>query len=344
MNELRQTATQLMADNKGLLAADESSKSAQKRFDSLQIPCTAETRLDYRYLLFSTPNINQYLSGVILFDETLHQSTPDGMPIPDYLTSLGIIPGIKVDKGLVELNNFPNETITEGLDGLQARCAEYYRLGARFAKWRAAFSIGPSTPSQGALHANLHTMARYASICQAAGLVPIVEPEILYEGSHTIEQSKIATKQAIDLLMSMLKAYRVQLDAVILKTSMVLAGKQTTQSSPEEVATATLEVLLSSADPTLAGIVFLSGGQTPDQATANLAAIGQLGKQPWPISFSFSRAVQDPVMSTWNGDKANIAAAQQVYFRLTERNAKARHGHMPDQPTSFNRVSSSQDS
>lgn len=344
MDQLRKTASHLMRQQKGLLAADESSKSAQKRFDALHIPCTAESRLDYRYLLVSTPHINQYLSGVILFDETIRQITPDGTPIPDYLNSLGIIPGIKVDKGLVDLNNFPDETITEGLDGLQTRCEDYYELGARFAKWRSAFRISQSTPSQGALHANLHTMARYASICQSTGLVPIVEPEILYEGDHSIEQAKVATESAISLLMQMLKAYRVNLDAVILKTSMVLAGSKQPISSPESVAEATIQVLKTAVDPTIAGIVFLSGGQTPDQATQNLAAIGQLGEQAWPISFSFSRAVQDPVMQAWGGKPENVQSAQEIYFNLTERNAKARHGLLTDTKPTPTSVSPTQDS
>ncbi|MCC7543201.1 fructose-bisphosphate aldolase class I [bacterium] len=326
---LNDIARALVALHKGLLAADESTKSAAKRFEALGIPCDEETRRQYRQLLITTPGIEQYLSGVIFYDETIRQQTDDGVLFPKYLESHNIIPGIKVDKGLVPLDNFKDETITEGLDGLADRLKEYYSLGARFAKWRAAFKVDAAAhlPSKGALHANLHTMARYAAMCQTVGIVPIVEPEVLYEGSHTITEAKEATRAAIGLLMAMLQAYRVDLTGTILKTSMVLAGKQTdTPSKPEEVAQATLEVLHAAVPKELAGIVFLSGGQTPEQVRNNLQAVGARGEQPWPITFSFSRAVQDPAMQAWAGKAENVKNAQEIYLGLTRDNAQARHG------------------
>lgn len=324
---LQSIAQALLAPEKGLLAADESPKSAQKRFDALNIECTDETRRLYREMLMTAPGIEQYLSGVIFQDETLRQATSDGTLFTTYLTAKNIIPGIKVDKGLIPLDNFADETITEGLDGLGVRMKEYYDLGARFAKWRAAFKVGTGLPTKGALHANLHTMARYAAICQTAGIVPIVEPEVMYDGDHSIDQAEEATKDAITVLIQMLQAYRVDLSGVILKTSMVLAGKGAAQqSTPDEVATATLRVLKAAVPETMAGIVFLSGGQTPDQARDNLQAIGAKGEQAWPITFSFSRAVQDPAMQAWAGKAENVPAAQQIYFGLTQNVSKARHG------------------
>ncbi len=328
-SDLHTIAQALLAPHKGILAADESTKSAAKRFEALGIECTEETRRAYRQLLITTPGIEEYLSGVIFYDETIRQKTDDGTPFPKYLESHNIIPGIKVDKGLVPLDNFDGETITEGLDGLAERLKEYYELGARFAKWRAAFTVDAPAglPTKGALHANLHTMARYASLCQTAGIVPIVEPEIIYDGSQTLEQAKEATQTAVGLLMAMLQAYRVDLSGAILKTSMVLAGKkQPTQSTPEEVAQATMAVLQAAVPKELAGIVFLSGGQTPEQARNNLQAIGSLGKQSWPITFSFSRAVQDPAMQAWAGKQENVTHAQEIYLGLTRDNAQARHG------------------
>lgn len=330
MNQsLSEIAAALLADHKGLLAADESTKSAAKRFDALGIACDEETRRQYRQMLIVTPGIEQYLSGVIFYDETIRQKTDNGMPFPQYLESHNIIPGIKVDKGLVALDNFPNETITEGLDGLAERLKEYYALGARFAKWRSAFKVDTTAglPTKGALHANLHTMARYAALCQSAGIVPIVEPEVIYDGSHSLSEAKDATQAAVGLLMAMLQAYRVDLKGTILKTSMVLAGKQAqTQSTPDEVAEATLTMLTSTVPKELAGIVFLSGGQTPEQARNNLQAMGAKGQQPWPITFSFSRAVQDPAMQAWGGKPENIKKAQEIYLGLTRDNALARHG------------------
>lgn len=347
MGQLQTTAQAILADHKGLLAADESSKSAQKRFDALNIPCDEETRRQYRQMLITAPGIEQYLSGVIFYDETIRQNTDDGTPFVKYLADRGVIPGIKVDKGLVDLDNFNNETITEGLDGLTDRLKEYYEIGARFAKWRAAFPISDKSPSQTSLHANLHTMARYASMCQTANIVPIVEPEVLYDGSHNIEESRRTTEAAVKLLIQMLKAYRVDLSGCILKTSMVLAGKASqTASTPQEVAENTLAMLNSAVPADMAGIVFLSGGQTTEQARNNLQAIGASGKQPWPITFSFSRAVQDIPMKTWAGKSENIGAAQKQYFELTRDCALARHGEYQTTQNESNDsfVSTSQDS
>lgn len=347
MGQLQETTQLLFANNKGLLAADESNKSALKRFDSLGIPCTEETRRQYRQMLITTPNIEKYLSGVIFYDETIKQSTDDGVPFPKYLANKGIISGIKVDKGLVSLDNFNNETITEGLDGLAQRLAEYSKLGARFAKWRSAFAISDNTPTQTAMHANLHTMARYASLCQSTNIVPIVEPEVLYDGMHSIEDAHRTTASILELLVRMLQAYRVDLSGCILKTSMILAGKQSDrQSRPEEVAEHTLATLNKTIPKTTGGIVFLSGGQTPEQARDNLQAIGASGEQPWPITFSFSRAVQDPAMQAWAGKAENISQSQKKYFELTKACSQARHGSFSiiktKQTDSF--VSASQDS
>ncbi len=346
-SELHTTIQALFASQKGLLAADESSKSAQKRFDALNIPCNEETRRQYRQMLLTTPGVAQYLSGVIFYDETLRQATDSGQSFPAYLKEQGIIPGIKVDKGLVPLDNYPDETITEGLDGLADRLKEYFELGARFAKWRAAFKVTDTLPSQGALHANLHTMARYASVCQTAGIVPIVEPEVMYDGEHTIFRAHEVTEAALKLLVQLLRAYRVDLNNCIVKTSMVLAGKSApTQSTPAEVAEHTLTVLTAALPPEIGGVVFLSGGQTPVQARDNLQAIGLAGKQPWPITFSFSRAVQDPAMKEWAGKQENIPAAQKIYFELTRDCALARDGkfHAQTSGSGVDFVSASQDS
>lgn len=350
MNELHDTVSKLLAPRKGLLAADESTKSASVRFQTLGIPCTDETRRQYRQMLITTPGIEEYLSGVIFYDETIRQATDDGTLFPAYLESKGIVPGIKVDKGLVPLDNFEGETITEGLDGLGDRLAEYYKMGARFAKWRAAFTVNEKQPTQAALHANLHTMARYASLCQSHKIVPIVEPEILYDGPQGLERAHATTSAALQLLVQMLKAYRVDLSGCILKTSMVLAGKKSGEaSSPQEVAEHTLAVLHEAIPTGMAGVVFLSGGQSPEQARDNLQAIGAQGEQPWPITFSYSRAVQDPAMKAWAGKPENLAKAQAIYAQLTHNVSLARHGQYEAQAqtnvsTDKSFVSQSQDS
>lgn len=329
MNSLSSIASQLLAEPKGLLAADESNKSAIKRFESLGIDPSEENRRIYRQMLFTTPNVAQFVSGVILFDETIRQNADDGTPFTKLLENQGIVPGIKVDKGMVDFTGFPNETITEGLDSLAERLNEYYKMGARFTKWRAAFSIYEANhlPTAAAIHANLNQMARYASLVQAAGMVPIVEPEVLYDGTHSLKACQDALSNVLRILFELLAAYKVDLTGVILKSSMVMAGKENSQQSrPLEVANATLSVFNDRAPKELAGIVFLSGGQTPEQATDNLNMIGKAGKQPWPITFSFSRAVQEPAMKLWAGKSENIVAAQTVFAQLLANNSAARNG------------------
>ena len=328
-NSLHSITNTLMANPKGLLAADESNKSICKRFLALNIDCNEDSRRHYRQLLFSTPNIAQYISGIILYDETIRQSNDHDVSFVKSLTDQGIIPGIKVDKGLVDLTNFAGETTTEGLDDLATRLREYYSLGARFTKWRAAFAIDElnNLPSSTAIHANIHSLARYVTLVQAAGMVPIVEPEVLYDGQHSIKSSQEVTSQVLRILFDTLKAYRVDLSGIILKTSMVLAGKANPhQSKPEEVAKTTLQVLKERVPEEIGGIVFLSGGQSPTQATNNLNAIGLAGPQPWPISFSFSRAVQEPALNAWQGKSKNIRLAQNQFIELLRANSEAREG------------------
>lgn len=319
-----------MKDPKGLLAADESNKSCCKRFDALNIDCTPDTRRQWRQLLCMSPNIEHYISGVILYDETIHQSTDEGVDFPSSLLEKGILPGIKVDAGLVPIDNLAPETITEGLDGLAERLQKYHQLGARFTKWRSAFQIDKNLPTATTIQANLHVMARYASIVQSAGMVPIVEPEVLYDGDHSIIESAKATELVLASMFELLRAYKVDLTGLILKTSMVLAGAKQTASRPEEVANHTLKVLGQTVPREVAGIVFLSGGQSPDQATKNLNAIGAQGQQPWPITYSFSRAVQDPVLKLWHGKTENIKKAQAKFVQILARNSAARNGEFAE--------------
>ena len=323
---LSDIAKQMMADPKGLLAADESSRTCQKRFDALKISCTDESRRQWRQLLCMSPNIELYISGVILYDETIRQKTDDGLSFAKALEKKGIIPGIKVDMGLVPMDNFEPATITEGLDGLSVRLQEYYDMGARFTKWRSAFEVSSGEPDETVVRYNLMVMARYASIAQSVGMVPIVEPEVLYEGDHTIEQSSKATQKVINILFEELNKLKVNLSGTILKTSMVLAGTKNTISKPKEVADATLKVLDSAVPREVAGVVFLSGGQSPEQATANLNAIGAEGEQTWPITYSYSRAVQDPVLKLWRGKAVNTKKAQAKFAQLLAQNSAARNG------------------
>lgn len=315
-----------MASPKGLLAADESTSSCCKRFDSVKIDCTDESRRQWRELLCMSPNVGHYISGVILYDETIRQSTDNGVKITQLLADNGVIPGIKVDTGLVLMNNFEPETITEGLDGLAARLAEYYAMGARFTKWRSAFTIDSKLPTLPAIRANMTIMARYASIVQAAGMVPIVEPEVMYAGKHSIADSAKTLETVLRILFEQLESFRVDLSGLILKTSMVLAGSESKVSRPEEVAAYTLKVLNTVVPQAVAGIVFLSGGQEPEQATKNLNAIGLSGEQPWPISYSYSRAVQDPVIRIWRGKPENTKKAQAKFSQLLAQNSAARNG------------------
>lgn len=326
-NDIKSIAKELMAEPKGLLAADESTKSCCKRFDALKIKCNEESRRRWRQLLLMSPNVNRYISGVILYDETIRQANDAGTNIARLLTKSGIIPGIKVDGGLVPMDNFEPATITEGLDGLKTRLEEYYAMGARFTKWRSAFQIGPNSPSLPVIKANMMIMARYASIVQSCNMVPIVEPEVLYEGEHSIETAAKVTSLVLSELFDALDELKLDLPGLILKTSMVLAGKQSSRTSTsQEVADHTLKVLNKTVPKKVAGIVFLSGGQSPAQASANLNSIGLSSSQPWPITYSYSRAVQDPVLKLWSGKAANVKKAQAKFVQLLAQNSAARNG------------------
>ena len=313
-------AASLVLAKKGILAADESGGSIHKKFEKLNIADTYENRRDYRNIFFTTKNLENYINGVILFDETARQQADNGQNFTDFLISRRIIPGIKVDQGLEKFEN-SEETYTKGLDGLDTRLREYYRLGLRFAKWRAAFEIRLDeqgnilTPSDRAITENCRILAEYASACQSAGLVPIVEPEVVYDGYYSIDQSASVTGKILDELMRKLADYHVNLRACILKVNMVIAGKQfENQSTPAEVGTKTAEVLKNHLPEDLAGVVFLSGGQTPEQATDNLREIEKNGPFPWPVTFSFARALQDPALYAWNGDNNNAEKARQAFL------------------------------
>lgn len=315
---------------KGILAADESGGSIHKKFDQLRIPDTYENRRDYRNIFFTTPELEKYISGVILFDETARQTADTGQNFVEYLISKRIIPGIKVDQGLVPLNSNSLETITKGLEGLPKRLTEYYQMGLRFAKWRAAFEVRVNTnnqvltPTETCITKNCQILTQYALACQKAGLVPIVEPEVVYDGYYSIQQSAKVTSTILDQLFQTLTESGVNLRACILKTNMILSGKRYgIQSSPSEVGQATATVLKQHVPADLAGVVFLSGGQTVEQATNNLAAIIKQGPFPWPVTFSFARALQDPALYAWAGNNANTAKARQAFHARLIANTKA---------------------
>jgi len=325
--DLESIAKALLAPRKGLLAADESGGTIEKRFNAISIPSTEANRRAYRELLLTTPNLGQFISGVILFDETLRQKTSDGTPFAELLMRQGIIPGIKVDKGAKPMAGFPGEKITEGLDGLRARFQEYWQLGARFSKWRAVITIGPNIPTRACLEANAHAMARYAALSQEAGLVPIVEPEVLMDGDHTIERCEEVTEQAQRIVFTMLAEQRVVFEHLLLKSNMVMPGKDCPQqASVEEVAEATLRCLRRTVPPAVPGVVFLSGGQNDVLATQHLNAINQKGPHPWQITFSYSRALQDPSLKAWAGDPANVSTAQKALFHRAQANSYAQAG------------------
>lgn len=335
MNEkLIQTAKELMAVGKGLIAADESAVTCEKRFTAVNVPCTEETRRAYREVLLGAPGIEQYVSGVILFDETIRQKSADGTLFPELLAKKGIIPGIKVDGGVKELALHQGEKITEGLDGLRERLLEYAKQGARFAKWRAVITIGSGIPSKACISTNAHALARYAALCQEAGIVPIVEPEVLIDGDHTIEQSYQATSAILKKTFEEAKDQDVLLEGMILKASMVIAGQKDTlaaahQSTPEEVAEQTTKCLLENAPKNLAGVVFLSGGQGDEQATANLNAMNKIPNLPWALTFSYSRAIQNPVLKIWaqnTSSDENIKNAREALLFRTKMNSLAAEG------------------
>jgi fructose-bisphosphate aldolase class I len=327
MNELHETARALVSDGKGILAADESTGTIKKRFDSMGIESTEDTRRAYRELLFTTPGAEEYISGVILFDETIRQSASDGTPFPKLLESKGIIPGIKVDQGAKPLALAEGETVTEGLDGLRERLEEYRGLGARFAKWRATYSIDEHRPSEYCAWTNAHALARYAALCQEAGIVPIVEPEVLQNGTHTIEQSEKATGRVLQALYTELHDQRVDLYGTLLKPNMVLSGYEASQrAGVEDVADATLDCFYRHVPAAVPGIVFLSGGQSDEDATAHLNAMNAKGPHPWQLSFSYGRALQAPALRAWGGKPENVEAAQGAYYHRAKMNGAARTG------------------
>src|SRR5436305_2052924 len=320
-------ARKLVAPGKGILAADESTGTIEKRLKSINVPSTEENRRAYREILFTTAGAGEFISGVILFDETIRQKTRDGRTFVEALEQQGIIPGIKVDKGAKPMANFLGEKITEGLDGLRARLAEYRQLGARFAKWRAVIAIGEKIPTRTCINANAEALARYAVLCQESDLVPIVEPEVLMDGSHAIERHFEVTEQTLQSVFHALAEYRVALEAMLLKPNMVLSGKDCPQqASTQEVAEATLRCMKRVVPAAVPGLVFLSGGQSDLQASENLNAMNRLGHVPWELSFSFGRALQAPLLKAWKGDAANTADAQRALHHRAWCNSKARFG------------------
>ena len=326
---LRDTAQALVADNKGLLAMDESTPTCNKRFASLGIPQTVEARRAYRELIVTTPGLGESISGAILYDETIRQQKSDGTPFIKVLIDAGIIPGIKVDAGTKELAGHPGEKVTEGLDGLRDRLAEYVRMGARFAKWRAVIAIGDGLPSWGCMEANAHALARYAALCQEAGLVPVVEPEVLMDGEHTLDQCCEVTDRILRTVFGELFAQRVMLEGIILKPNMVVPGSGCPkQKSIEEVADATVNCLLRAVPAAVPAIAFLSGGQSAELASARLNAMNVRFKSrlPWALAFSFARAIQQPALELWKGQEANVFAAQQALVHRARYNQAARRG------------------
>jgi fructose-bisphosphate aldolase class I len=326
-SDLERVATAMVAKDKGLLAADESNATIAKRLAKIGSENTEEQRRGYRELLFTTPGIAPWISGVILYDETIRQKTRDGVAFPDYLAKLGIIPGIKVDTGAKALAGFPGETITEGLDGLRERLIEYYKLGARFAKWRAVIDIGDGIPTRFAIEANAHALARYAALCQEQNIVPIVEPEVLMDGGHTQERCETVTDQVLAEVFAQLGRHRVHLEGMILKPNMVISGKKSqTQATPDQVASATLRCLRRHVPAAVPGIMFLSGGQTPADAALHLSLMNRLGPLPWQLSFSYGRALQDAALTAWGGKAANVAAGQKEFQKWSRLNGLARSG------------------
>jgi fructose-bisphosphate aldolase, class I len=326
--EIQETAETLVRDGKGILAADESMNTICRRFEPVGISSNEETRRIYRQFFFTTPGVEKYISGVVLFDETIRQSTDEGMPFPELLKSRGIIPGIKVDRGTRPMPGFPNEKCTEGLDGLRDRLVEYRALGARFAKWRAVFSISPGTPTRYGISVNARDLARYARLCQEEGLTPILEPEVLMDGPHHISVCEEVTGMVLKEVFHELVEARVLLEGILLKPNMVLSGKDFPKPfAVEDVALATTRVLRRSVPAAVPGVVFLSGGQTPEQATEHLNAINTLSGSPWVLSFSYGRALQAPSLETWHGREENVIPAQRVFYHRARLNGLAVQGN-----------------
>ena len=324
---LESTAAAMVAPGKGILAADESSGTIKKRFDKIRLESTFDSRRAYRELLFTAPGAEKHISGVILFDETLRQKASDGRPFPELLAARGILPGIKVDAGAKPLAGYPGETVTEGLDGLRERLAEYRGLGARFAKWRAVIDVGAGIPTRHAIEANAAALARYAALCQEAGIVPIVEPEVLMDGDHTIARCEEVTDAALTAVFDALFMHRVHLEGIVLKPNMVIAGKKcSAQAAPQQVADATLRCLRRRVPAAVPGIAFLSGGQSEAEATLHLSLMNRGGSPPWQLSFSYGRALQQSTLDAWRGEAANVAAAQRTFLRRARLNGLARDG------------------
>ena len=328
IEDLESIALAMVAPGKGIIAIDESTKTIGKRLAAVGVESTEESRRAYREMLLTTPGLGEHISGAILYDETIRQSTTDGVPFTTVMKKAGIIPGIKVDKGTVPLAGFPGDVVTEGLDGLRERLQEYAKLGAQFAKWRAVIKITEDTPSSTAIEANCHALARYAALCQEAGLVPMVEPEVLMDGDHSIDVSYEVHEAVLRSLFNALYEQNVMLEGTILKISMVIPGKDSDeQVDAEEVADATVRVLKSCVPASLPGIVFLSGGQTDAQATSHLNAINHIGPHPWPLSFSYGRAMQQAALKLWAQDpKANTAGAQKIVHARARDNGLAALG------------------
>lgn len=327
IENLSATARALVAKGRGILAADESTSTIKKRFDTIKLESTEENRRAYREMLFTAPGAKEYISGVIMYDETLRQKTKDGMPFPAYMSQHGMVPGIKVDMGAKPLAGFPGETITEGLDGLRERLGEYYKLGARFAKWRAVIDIGSAIPSLYAIDANAEALARYATLCQEAEIVPIVEPEVLMDGAHSLERCEEVTNLVLDRVFAHLFAARVSLEGMVLKPNMVVPGKKSPQkASPEQVAAATLRTLRRQVPSAVPGIAFLSGGQSPVEATQHLSLMNAAGPLPWALTFSYGRALQETALNAWGGKPAGYSGGQQALFVRAKLNGLAAAG------------------
>lgn len=324
--ELQRTVAAMVQTPKGLLAADESNPTIARRFSSIGLDSTAENRRAWRNVLLTAPGLADSISAVILYEETLEQQADDGTPFPKLLEQSGIVPGVKVDAGKVPLANAAGDEITEGLDGLATRLRRYRGLGARFAKWRAVYNVSPGLPSRLAVKANAYALARYAAICQSEGFVPIVEPEVLIDGDHTIERCSEVTEEVLHAVFHALHRQRVQLECMLLKPSMVLPGKSAAKAAPQEVARSTLAVLRRTVPAAVPAIFFLSGGQSPEEATANLDAMNRLRPHPWVLSFSFARALQAPALAAWRGVAHNAQAAQHALVHRARLNSNAREG------------------
>ena len=328
-SELVNTARAMMQAGKGLIAMDESNPTCNRRFEKLGIPQTAEARRQWRQLILTTKGIGEFLSGAILFDETIRQAADDGMPFLTLLANAGIIPGIKVDAGAKEMALHPGERVTEGLDRLRKRLEEYREMGAKFAKWRAVIIIGDGIPTHACLEANAHALARYAALCQEAGIVPIVEPEVLMDGDHSLERCQQVTESVLHTVFRHLEEQGVMLEGMILKPNMVVPGaKSATQASVDEVADATITSLLRTVPAAVPGIAFLSGGQSPELASARLSAMNSrwAGKLPWAVTFSFSRAIQQPALDAWKGEAANVPEAKDLLYHWVRCSGLARRG------------------